>query len=90
MFLHTTITNRRYFDGNNWIRLIDKVDDITKIGQQSRFLSDAKIVVLKNTRYYFKEDDLMNHRTENADISSKYMKDVLIGKAVQKKGRFTV
>ncbi len=26
----------------------------------------------------------MNHRTENADISSKYMKDVLIGKAVQK------
>ncbi len=27
----------------------------------------------------------MNHRTENADISSKYMKDVLIGKAVQKR-----
>ncbi len=90
MFLNTTITNRRYFDGNSWIRRIDKVDDITKIGQQSRFLSDAKIVVLKNTRYYFKEDDLMNHRKENADISSKYMKDVLIGKAVQKKGRFTV
>jgi len=57
---------------------------------KTRFLSDSKIVVLKNTRYYFKEDDLMNHRIENADISSKYMKDVLIGKAVQKKGRFTV
>jgi hypothetical protein len=30
----------------------------------------------------------MNHRTENADISSKYMKDVLIGKAVQREGQF--
>ena len=33
---------------------------------ERRFLSDSKIVVLKNTRYSFRKDDLMNHRTENA------------------------